>query len=394
VGAAEKKEKLGVMQNHHSARLRSVRSFLGPNGKLVKLGKDPSDAFILVCQDGAGWEDIYYLTGFIGSSGVVLITEDAATLFVDPRYSRAARERSCCNVVCCEDVKRLSPLQAALDYLSGKKPRRIAYGGKRMRHSAYQYMERALYNMGHAVELLDLSNLISNLRRRKNKAEIESISDAAAIASKAFIETLSSAGVGMSEREFAGRLDCLIKAGGGDFMDQVPLMVSSGERTSMPHALPTDKKFERGDLVMVDFSVRRAGYVCDITRMFSLGEPSNEAKILYAVLQWAQAEAADLLKPRTPASAVDAAARRAIDGAGVGDLFLHGVGHGIGLCIHEPPSLNASSKAVLSEGDVVTLEPGFYKPGWGGMRLEDDYLIGRDKPSKLSEALGNELFVV
>jgi Xaa-Pro aminopeptidase len=361
---------------------------------LVKFGKDPSDAFILVCQDGVGWEDIYYLTGFVGTSGVVLITEDEATLFVDPRYSRSARERSCCNVVCCEDVKRLSPLHAALDHLFLKKPSRVSYGGKRMRLSAYQYIEKALMDSGRPVELLDLSNLISNMRRRKNKAEVELISEAAAIASKAFIETLPSAKVGMSEREFAGRLDCLIKAGGGDFMDQVPIMVSSGERTSLPHALPTDKKFERGDLVMVDFSVRRAGYVCDITRMFSLGEPSDEAKSFYAVLQWAQSEAADLLKHRTSASAVDAAARLVIDEAGVGDLFLHGIGHGIGLCVHEAPSLNASSKAILSEGDVVTLEPGFYKPGWGGMRLEDDYLVGRDKPSKLSEALGSDLFAV
>ena len=145
---------------------------------------------------------------------------------------------------------------------------------------------------------------------------------------------------------------------------------------------------------MVDFGARCDGYVCDLTRMMSVGAPSEETRGLYSVLVWAQAEAAALIAPGRTAREIDAAARDVMASAGLGAYFVHGVGHGIGLCVHEPPSVNASAGARLAEGDVITLEPGMYRPGWGGMRVEDDYLVTGEGAVCLSDGLSRELFVL
>jgi Xaa-Pro aminopeptidase len=171
-------------------------------------------------------------------------------------------------------------------------------------------------------------------------------------------------------------------------------MVMSGTRTSLPHAVPEWKKFEWGDLVLVDFCVRSGGYVCDITRMLSIGEPAKETSRLYSVVRWAQEEAAALVAPGVPVKEVDAAARGVIGSAGLDGFFTHGLGHGIGVSVHEMPSINQFSGARLSEGDVITLEPGFYKTGWFGMRVEDDYLVTDTGALSLSGAFDSALRVV
>jgi Xaa-Pro aminopeptidase len=356
----------------------------------AKLGKDVPDAWILICQDGVGWEDIYYLTGFIGTSGVLLVTKDEAALFTDPRYTEIAEATCRCPVVSSAETRRLSPLSAAVGKLIEIKPSRVGCGGKSVIHSAYMYIQKAIPS----IPLTDISGAVINMRRHKSGEETSAVKKAAAIAGEAFTRSLSDAAEGMSEREFAARLSYYSYTMGGDTAFPVPLLVSSGARTSLPHALPTDKKFERGDLVMADFGVRFEGYVCDITRMFSIGEPSGYTRELYAVLLWAQAEAAALLSPGAKAAAVDASVRDVLRGAELESFFTHGTGHGIGLSVHELPSIVAGSENMLYEGDVLTIEPGFYKRGEYGMRVEDDYLIGRNGAVKLSENLSGELAVV
>ena len=375
----------------HAARISRVRSLLERIGRLPKTGGTPADACMFACQDGIGWEDIYYLCGFMGSSSVFVVTKDDAVLFVDPRYSDAAKACGSCRSVSCADVSRLSPLQAALDFIAAKKPRKVAYGGKRFSHVTYRYVEKCL---GSDVELLDVSSVLLNYRRQKSEAEVGFIRKAAEIAARALVETVAEVRAGVTEREFAALLEFRMKSYGADFVDPAPVMVASGVRTSQPHAHPTDRRMQRGDLVLVDFGARVSGYVCDITRMLSVGEPSEEIKSLYTILKWAQTEAASLIGPGCRTSAVDAASRGVLSGANLGDYFVHGAGHGIGLSMHEQPSLSAASGAALAAGDVLAVEPGFYRPGWGGMRLEDDFLVTADGCERLTTGLSNELFVI
>lgn len=351
------------------------------------------DAFLAVCQDGTGWEDIYYLSGFTGTAGVLLVTGDDAILFVDQRYIAIA-EDACCRYVCCSDVNRNSPLQAALTYIKefcviGSKLKKIAFPCRKTSHMTFRYIEQSL---GDAVELTDVSRIVAAMRRRKDDQEILCIKMAVEIGQKAFISALELFYTGMTEREFAANLGYMIHKNGGDFYAPPPVMVASGNRTAMPHSHPIDKRIEQGELVMVDFCVRYEGYICDITRMLSVGEPAEEIKTLHSLLLWAQTEAFSLLRPGVSALSVDAAARSVIESAGLGRFFVHGTGHGIGLDIHEQPSLTSS--AVLEEGDVITLEPGFYSPGRFGMRAEDDYLITQTGGLCLSDSLRKELFIV
>jgi Xaa-Pro aminopeptidase len=352
-------------------------------------GEFSASALIVVCQSGIGWEDIYYLSGFSGSSGTLVITPDEARLFVDSRYAAAAGELCACDVVHCAAERRRTPLRAAAEHVAAMNLGRVAFGGIQLTYGAYRELRAVLRN----AELIDFSNVLMNMRRRKSDAEAGLIADAAGIAERAFRYAVEDVSAGTSEREFAAIFEYAARAGGGDFPYTSPVMVASGARTSMPHAVPTEKKFEWGDLVIADFCVRHGGYVCDITRMFSIGEPSREILRLYSLLLWSLEEAADVIAPGRPAAEVDSAARGVIRSAGLGDFFTHGTGHGIGISVHEMPSINQFSGARLSEGDTITLEPGFYKPGWGGMRVEDDYLVTGTGARRLS-LLSNELYVV
>jgi Xaa-Pro aminopeptidase len=383
-----------VSRSANQARLARVCSLLGKDGQFSRLGKGKVDAFLLTCQDGAGWEDIYYLTGFTGTSSVLLLTSDGGRLVVDPRYLDAAKATSCCDVISCKEARFLSPLEAAVNILCATRPEKVAFGGRRIRHTAYRALGAFLADCGCDAELLDLSGLISNFRRQKCQEEIQEISMAIQIAASAYESAKSEACAGMSERDFAARLEYKMKARGADFTDPIPVMVASGWRTALPHALPTDRRFNGGDLVMVDFCARSSGYLCDITRMFSIGAPSDDVKSVYSILRWAQAEASALLRPGAQTKDVDAAVTGVMAGAGLGGFCAHSAGHGIGLCVHESPSLGATSGDRLAEGDVVALEPGFYKSGRFGMRLEDNYLVTKDGAVKLTDILSDDLFVV
>jgi Xaa-Pro aminopeptidase len=358
---------------------------------LARAGARAPDALLLVCQDGVGWQDIYYYTGFTGSSAAFLLCRDEAILFVDPRYEEEAASLRDCRVAPCAEVRRRSPLQAALDSVAREKISRLAYGGVSFPHAAFRVIEATL---GGGAGTVDVSSMLFGIRRRKSAEEVSCIRRAIEAASKAYTETLRKARPLMTEREFASLLMCGMRIHGGDFHDPVPVMVAGGARASRPHALPADRKFLRGDLVVVDFGARFSGYVCDITRMFSIGEPSAQTRSLYSILTWAQAQAASKLRPGVAASEVDAAARGIMAAAGLSDWFTHGAGHGIGLCVHEPPSIVPSSRAVIAEGDVVTIEPGFYRAGSIGMRIEDDYLVTADGAVCLSGGLNSDLYIV
>jgi Xaa-Pro aminopeptidase len=348
-----------------------------------------ASALIVACRDEMGWEDVYYLSGFPGSSGVLVITRDESLLFVDSRYIEMAENTSVCDLVRCTAARRRTPLSAAAEYVAAMNAERVAFGGAKLTYPMYRELCTALKN----TKLTDFSNVLLNMRRRKSDAEIRCIMDAADIAEQAFRYAVGNVSAGASEREFAAMIEYATHAGGGDLSYTAPVMVTSGARTSMPHAVPSEKKFEWGDLVIADFCVRKRGYICDITRMFSIGEPTRETLRLYSLLLWSIEEAADIITPGRTVVEIDLAARGVIRSAGLGDYFTHGAGHGIGIAVHEMPSISQFSGARIAEGDTITLEPGFYKPGWGGMRVEDDYLVTKTGALRLT-GLSNELYIV
>lgn len=349
------------------------------------------DALLLVCRDSVGWQDICYYTGFIGTAGAFIMTAREDTLILDSRYCGDAPTDSSLHTVSCADLGAHSPLEAALSLISRSGHKRVAYGGVSFIHNVHRSMAA---HLGDGVELTDASRVLFAARRRKSANEIANIRRAIDIAGRAFEEALAEARPGMTERAFASTLVGRLLAGGSDFFDQVPVMTASGPRASTPHSFPTNKKIARGELVVVDFSARVSGYVCDITRAFCFGPPQQEVSAFYSLAQWAQADAAALLAPGVAVRDVDAAARSVFTSAGIARAFIHGLGHGIGLAVHEPPSIGEASDDLLAEGDVITIEPGLYRAGEFGVRIEDDYVITQSGAACLTENLNRELRIV
>ena len=366
----------GSTQGHFEGRLVSLRRLMKSRGV---------DAAVALVREGYNWETCFHLSGFRGSSCALVIFADAALLVTDGRYLEQASGQTDLTVV---DQGRGSIMEALKKELSARPE--ISSLGFQARRVACDFYD-GLKGLGR--ELIDLTSEFSSIRRKKDPEEARTIEEAAQIASAAFKDTLSSFLSGMTERVFAARMEYEMRLkgaeggwGGQDFI------VASGQRSALPHGRPEDKIIERAENVLVDFGARHKGYVSDITRSFSWGEPPQWVLDAHELLSEAQSEAASLLEPGRPTSEIDAAARKVIERAGFGDLFIHGLGHGIGLELHEPPNLSPRSDEVIAVGDVVTVEPGIYFPRKGGVRLEDDYYISPEKTLCLTTSLERKIF--
>ena len=366
----------GSTQGHFEGRLVSLRRLMKSRGV---------DAAVALVREGYNWETCFHLSGFRGSSCALVIFADAALLVTDGRYLEQASGQTDLTVV---DQGRGSIMEALKKELSARPE--ISSLGFQARRVACDFYD-GLKGLGR--ELIDLTSEFSSIRRKKDPEEARTIEEAAQIASAAFKDTLSSFLSGMTERVFAAKMEYEMRLkgaeggwGGQDFI------VASGQRSALPHGRPEDKIIERAENVLVDFGARHKGYVSDITRSFSWGEPPQWVLDAHELLSEAQSEAASLLEPGRPTSEIDAAARKVIERAGFGDLFIHGLGHGIGLELHEPPNLSPRSDEVIAVGDVVTVEPGIYFPRKGGVRLEDDYYISPEKTLCLTTSLERKIF--
>jgi len=224
--------------------------------------------------------------------------------------------------------------------------------------------------------LIDLGPEVKRLRLIKSEAEVGTLERAGAIADAAGVEVLSRLRVGQTEIATAEMLAGCIAVRGGTLSFET--LVQSGPNSAMPHARPSARKVEVGDLVLVDFGAQVDGYKADMTRMAVVGEPDARQREIHRLVLDAHDAAVGVVRAGITAGEVDAAARRVIDHAGYGDRFFHRIGHGLGLEEHEDPSLDPGSKATLESGMVFTVEPGIYIPGWGGVRIEDDLVVERD----------------
>jgi Xaa-Pro dipeptidase len=267
----------------------------------------------------------------------------------------------------------LGAFAAALDGL-GLSGGRLGIDGMTMRATELMM----LASIDPALKLHPMERDLIAIRARKAPDEIDAMRRAIAISEAALAQLMREVRPGMTERQIAARLTALLAEHGSDVAAFDPL-IQTGENSSSPHGLPTDRALREGEFLLIDFGCKVEGYPSDITRTFVLGEPTHEMRRIYETVLAANSAARAVAGPGVPMAEVDLAARRVIEAAGYGEYFIHRTGHGIGLDTHEPiPQIAANVEDALEPGMTFTIEPGIYIPGLGGVRIEDDVLVTED----------------
>ena len=328
-----------------------------------------------------------YLTGFRGTTSGVLVTAGSALLLCDFRYTEQAQRQASG----CEVNEITGTMEARVgEGLSRLGSRSALFEPDRISFSQYEAVRAAVPG----IALAPAPGLVEELRQVKDAGEIAKIREACHIAESALADVVDGLRAGMTERETAARLEHEFKRRGAQraSFDTIALF---GARSSLPHGEPTDKPLEEGDIVLIDCGCMVDGYCSDLTRTFFFGRiPGAWAEEIYLCVQQAQQAALAALRAGARASEVDAAARDLITRAGYGSRFGHGTGHSVGIEVHENPRLNALSKAVLTAGMAVTVEPGIYLPGQGGVRIEDLAMVANDGCDILTAGISKDLQVI
>jgi Xaa-Pro aminopeptidase len=309
--------------------------------------------------------NVRYLTGFESSNAALYVAADRTVLFTDFRYAEAARR--------VEGVELVEVERALMRGLAGRLEGTIGFEADHVTYSGY----RTLADAG--LDLVPRSRLVERLRAVKEEGELELILKASEITSEAYERLAEERFVGRSERELAWRLGELMFALGSHGAS-FPATVASGPNGATPHAETGDRIIEPGETVVVDSGATVDGYAADCTRTFATGDLPDELEHAYRVCLEAQQAGLEAVAPGVTGREADAAARQVIEGAGLGEAFGHGLGHGVGLLVHEAPSLRPESEDTLEPNNVVTVEPGIYLPGLGGVRIEDLVVVREGGP--------------
>ncbi|MCJ7508872.1 MAG: Xaa-Pro peptidase family protein [candidate division Zixibacteria bacterium] len=332
--------------------------------KLVSLlEKENLDALLVSFRS-----NVRYLSGYDGTNGLVLLTGDKGFFLTDFRYQEQAKKEV-------RDLK-LHFAQRELIYdltefkFLQKKNQRIGFEANYISYSTVQKLKEILPN----ALLVPTENLVESLLIIKDKSEITKIEKAAQITDKTFSHILDLVKPGVREKDLAAEIEHSFKRMGGDG-PAFSTIVASGYRSSMPHGRASNKKLKMGEFITFDMGAMYQGYVSDMTRTLVLGKATPKQKKIYSLVLKAQTKAISRAKAGISGMELDKVAREVIAKAGYGKYFGHGLGHGLGLEVHSGPVVNARSKTILKPGMVITIEPGIYIPGWGGVRIEDDVLI-------------------
>ena len=323
--------------------------------------------------------NVRYLTGFSGSSALLLVSQREALLITDFRYQTQAAEEV-------GDSARVliepQSLWAGLWQQLGQQPG-IQVLGFESAHLLHRDFQR-LMEAGARWQWRPTIDLVETLRERKDPEEVRLIERAANVAIRALERTLAEVRVGMTELQVAGVLERALRDEGSEGFP-FPSIVASGSRSALPHARATSARVREGDLLLLDFGAEVEGYCADITRTVVVGRASDEQREIYDVVRRANEQASHSIRAGMTGRDADAIARGYIEQRGYGDLFGHGLGHGVGLEVHEAPRLSRTADGALAEGAVVTIEPGVYRPGWGGVRIEDDVVLDAAGPRILTK---------
>lgn len=313
--------------------------------------------------------NIRYITGFSGSSALLVVTARECLLFTDFRYeAQVADEVADAASVRIEPTSLWAGLWPAITGLSGVE--RIGFESAHLMHRDFA----RLLEQGSRWQWRPALDVVETLRSVKDAGEIAAIERAVAMAESALAATLNALAPGMTETGVAGVLERNLRDAGSEAYP-FPSIVASGPRSALPHARAGDRVLATGDLVLLDFGAVADGYCSDITRTVVLGRASHEQRDIYGVVLEANVRASGAVRDGMRGMAADAVARDYIAACGYGEAFGHSLGHGIGLEVHEAPRLARTVESPLATGMVVTIEPGIYRPAWGGVRIEDDVLI-------------------
>jgi Xaa-Pro aminopeptidase len=347
------------------------------------LGKLEADALLVT-----DFTNVTYLTGFTGDDSYLLLRRDGEILISAFRYTVQLGEE-------CPGVDRhIRPagtglLQAVVKVLRSARIGRLAVEGDSITVSQRDKIAEALPKLG----MLPTSGVVEQLRQIKDRDEIARLRRAVWMAEKAFGVIRATLRPELTEKQVVNDLEYQIRLFGGKCAG-FPSIVGVGPRAALPHAVPTERQIGQSDFVLIDWGADEGLYKSDLTRVLVTGKISPKLQRIYRVVLDAQARAIAAICPGATAKEVDQVARGTIADAGFGRHFGHGLGHGVGLEIHEAPRLARDSSSVLKPGMVLTVEPGIYLPGWGGVRIEDDVLVTRDGhevltsvPKQLEEAI-------
>jgi Xaa-Pro aminopeptidase len=310
--------------------------------------------------------NLRYLSGFDGTNGALLVDPERSYLLTDFRYLKQA-EQQAPHCLIRRWVNDLPGSLAPVITEAGLK--RLGFEKKQVTFDLYQMLAAGL-----EAEMIPVEGLVENLRAVKDEGEIEVLRRGAACLDLAFSHILGFIKPGLTEEEISLELEIFLRRMGAQSAS-FRFIVASGERGAMPHAVASKKRLAQGELVTMDFGALFQSYATDMTRTVCLGKPEQKQKHVFAVVREALERAAAALKPGMTGKEADAVARGIIVEAGFGEYFGHGLGHGLGLEAHEWPVLSPRAEMFLEAGMTLTVEPGIYISGWGGVRLEDMMLI-------------------
>jgi len=313
--------------------------------------------------------NVRYLCGFTGSDGALLLTREDGWFLSDSRYTtQAAQEVSAVEV-----VESAAKYESICSLISVNKLTRIGFESAHTVVSDFRQLTERLTG----CELVGIGASLDSIRSCKEQSEIDLLSEVAALASASLQSALLSLRPGISEADFALSLEIEMRRRGAD-AKAFDFIVASGERGSMPHGRATGKKMCPGEMVTIDFGAVKDGYHSDETVTVSLGRPCDRSREIHAIVKEAHDRAIAAVRPGIKCRELDEIARGYIRQQGYDDYFGHGLGHGVGLDIHEKPVVSPRSDAVVVEGMVFTIEPGIYIPGFGGVRIEDTVVVTAD----------------
>jgi len=315
--------------------------------------------------------NIRYLSGFTGDNGLLLVTPESQTLFTDPRFTIQASEECTCAV----KIAPRGPVDPyAVKAIQHGKLKRIGFEATRMIYDVHRRLKEAL-PLG--VTLKPIGPVIENLRMVKSKEEIERIRRSVQTNSQAFEKTVQSVRPGASESHIAAELEFQMRRLGAE-KPAFETIVAAGPRSALPHARPGNRKAGVNELLLIDMGSCQDGYMSDMTRVLFFGKAPDRIRSMYNAVLNAQLAAIAAVREGVTAGQVDQKARQVLESEGLGKAFVHSTGHGLGLEIHEPPRVGRRDKTRLQAGMVITIEPGAYIQGFGGIRIEDTVLVTKN----------------
>lgn len=352
------------MADSRPARVAALRALLRVEGV---------DALLVMHLPNIRW-----LTGFTGSAALLVVATEAMTLITDFRYATQAPQEvgSAAEVV----IDRRDVWDRLSRVLAKESPDTL---GVEAHIVTLRQGERI--SAATSARVVPVTDAVERLRQVKDRGEVAAIRAAGALALDALAEVLATVHAGEREIDVAARLESALRRRGSEW-HPFPTIVASGPRAALPHAHSSDRMIGRGEFLLIDFGAQLDGYCADITRTVVVGTLADERqRTIYDLVEEAQRRAREGIRAGISGAEADALAREVITARGYGEAFGHSLGHGLGLEVHEAPRLAPTAVGLLPVGAVVTVEPGIYLPGWGGVRLEDDVWLSADGPVLLTD---------